>query len=393
MVSNGNLTFNGTIQSQSGSQSDGSLTITASNKTVTLNGLVGEDPTTYKTTSGHNPYALSVTAGTINLNNDITTNQNQTFTGATVLGNNNVGGRSTTRTLLSLNPNITFNGSVDGAVANTYSLDGRAISTSASQSPQINFLGSVGASRPLNNITMIAMYDLTPAIAYGTLPGIIDTSPKYEGIITSSGSFTSQGDQTYAGRTFTFSQDHISSEGDMNFYGYANNTNDVNSMNLTGIQKLRANNYNGLTDTQKNTYTYVTAPSNNEAAAQAATAAAAAAVAAQAASQAAASFSNPSANLTLNVPSSTPSSPSQPSGNITVGGQTSSGSASSSGSTSSTGSSASSGSSSSSGSSASSEEGSSGSSSSSESSSAGSPEAKKAETKLQRIIKFGFFCS
>ncbi len=218
ITSLGNITFNNAIRGVNGQNY--SLTLTATGKTITLNGLIGEDPTAYKGSTGANPYALNVTAGLIQINNDITTNQNQTYTGAVEIGDN--GSNGTIRTLLSLNPNITFNDTVDDLVRNTHTLNVKAVRQSGGAgTPEINFLGNVGNTKPLYAVSAVAMYDPTPSIAYGNVPGTYDTSANYTGTITIGGKFNTELDQNFVGKEFNFGTNQpFSNNGNVNFYVY-----------------------------------------------------------------------------------------------------------------------------------------------------------------------------
>jgi fibronectin-binding autotransporter adhesin len=220
ITSLGDVIFNNAIRGVNGQNY--SLTMTATGKTITLNGLIGADPTTYRAgSSGANPYALNISAGLIKINNDITTNQNQTYTGAVEIGDN--GSNGTTRTLLSLNPNVTFTNTVDDLVRNTHTLDVRAIAVagSAAETPQINFLGDVGGTKALYAVNAIAMYDPSPSVAYGNVPGTYNTSANYTGSIRIGGKFNTELDQNFVGKDFNFGTNQpFSNNGNVNFYVY-----------------------------------------------------------------------------------------------------------------------------------------------------------------------------
>jgi len=218
ITSLGDITFNNVIRGVNGQSN--SLTMTATGKTITLNGLIGADPLTYTGSSGANPYALNVTAGLIRINSDITTNQNQTYTGAVEIGDN--GSNGNTRTLLSLNPNVTFNNTVDDFVKNTHTLDIKAVKVlGGAETPQVNFLADVGSTKPLYAISAIAMYDPTPSVAYGNIPGTYDTSSNYTGGITIGGKFSTESNQNFVGKDFNFGTNQpFSNNGNVNFYVY-----------------------------------------------------------------------------------------------------------------------------------------------------------------------------
>jgi filamentous hemagglutinin family protein len=223
ITSLGDITFNNAIRGVNGQNY--SLTMTATGKTITLNGLIGADPTTYRAgSSGANPYALNISAGLIKINNDITTNQNQTYMGAVEIGDNGLNG--TTRTLLSLNPNVTFTNTVDDLVRNTHTLDVRAIAVagSAAETPQINFLGDIGGTKALYAVNAIAMYDPSPSVAYGNVPGTYNTSANYTGSIRIGGKFNTELDQNFVGKNFDFGTNQpFSNNGNVNFYVYQSN--------------------------------------------------------------------------------------------------------------------------------------------------------------------------
>ena len=217
--SNGDITFDGAILGQSGENN--SLTISAAEKTVTLNGLIGADPYTYTGTSGANPYALSVTAGTIKINNNITTNQNQTYTGNVVVGGNQVGSSGEERILLSLNPSITINGSINDETTSTHSLTLRSITQLGySDVPSITLNGTVGATKPLNDLNLIAMYDPAPVDYYGKIPTTRDTSPYYTGSIDIQSNVNVSDEVILTGRTVDLN-DAVLTASNIELYGYA----------------------------------------------------------------------------------------------------------------------------------------------------------------------------
>ena len=217
--SNGDITFDGAILGQSGENN--SLTISAAEKKVTLNGLIGADPSTYTGISGANPYALSVTAGTIKINNNITTNQNQTYTGNVVVGGNQVGSSGEERILLSLNPSITINGSINDETTSTHSLTLRSITQLGySDVPSITLNGTVGATKPLNDLNLIAMYDSAPVDYYGKIPTTRDTSPYYTGSIDIQSNVNVSDEVILTGRTVDLN-DAVLTASNIELYGYA----------------------------------------------------------------------------------------------------------------------------------------------------------------------------
>jgi hypothetical protein len=96
---------------------------------------------------------LTVTAGTILIKGDITTFGTQTYNGAVLISDN--GSNGMTRTLLSEDPAITFNGTVNDSVFNTHNLIVKAISLDPTQIPVIDFNGSVSTVNRLASLTAI----------------------------------------------------------------------------------------------------------------------------------------------------------------------------------------------------------------------------------------------
>ena len=231
----GNITFNGNIQSSN----NGSLTIDAAGKTVTLNGLIGADPTTLTGTSSVNPSSVTITGDTINLNNDIASGT-QTFNGAINVGDNGTNG--TTRTVLAVgtSPSTTFNGTINDTVANTHTLNTRAVTTSINNTPTITFNGNVGQVKALAGMETTAMYQPSGSgTVYGALPTTIDTSSNYSGTVNVNGAFKTTGDQTFTGKTLEFATNQPASiSGNINIYGYSPTSGGVNTstINIPGFK-------------------------------------------------------------------------------------------------------------------------------------------------------------
>ena len=231
----GNITFNGNMQSSN----NGSLTIDATGKTVTLNGLIGADPTTLTGTSSLNPSSVTITGDTINLNNDIT-GGTQTFNGAINVGDNGTNG--TTRTVLAVgtSPSTTFNGTINDTVANTHTLNTRSVTTSINNTPTITFNGNVGQVKALAGMETTAMYQPSSSgTVYGALPTTIDTSSNYSGTVNVNGAFKTTGDQTFTGKTLEFATNQPASiSGNINIYGYSPTSGGVNTstINIPGFK-------------------------------------------------------------------------------------------------------------------------------------------------------------
>jgi autotransporter-associated beta strand protein len=200
----GSVLFNRTITAPGNNKNGTDLTVLA-NGDVTINGNIGENTvnnSVFRTlTSNSNINNLTVTASRILINADILTMVEQTYNGAVIIGDNGTNG--TTRTLLSLDPKIHFNGTVDDAMANIHTLIARAVSvelgpTDVADVPRIIFGGKVGGTSPL-----YALQAITGVQSVAGMPGDIDIASTIAspftmiGQIIVSDSVTTFQDQTY----------------------------------------------------------------------------------------------------------------------------------------------------------------------------------------------------
>ena len=152
---NSDITFSGTVKTGSGAKAaQRSLTVNAGTGNVTFNDRVGYDfngITFNPQLTADSPYALSVTGGNITLKGDVMTFETQTYNGAVKIGG--TGSNGTTRTLLSMDPKITFNGTVDDTQANTHTLVAKAVQVRSnvlnSDAPEVNF------NRPVSSVTKL----------------------------------------------------------------------------------------------------------------------------------------------------------------------------------------------------------------------------------------------
>jgi hypothetical protein len=196
--------FNRTITAPGNNKNGTDLTVIA-NGSVTINGNIGENTVNNRSfrtlTSNSNINNLTVTASRILINADILTMVEQTYNGAVIIGDNGTNG--TTRTLLSLDPKIHFNGTVDDAMANIHTLIARAVSvesgpTDVADVPRIIFGGKVGGTSPL-----YALQAITGIQSVDGMPGDIDIASTIAspfdmiGQIIVSDSVTTFQDQTY----------------------------------------------------------------------------------------------------------------------------------------------------------------------------------------------------
>lgn len=155
---NSDITFSGTVKTGSGAKAaQRSLTVNAGTGNVIFNDRIGyafNGISFNPSLTTDSPYALSVTGGNITLKGDVMTFETQTYNGAVKIGGN--GSNGTTRTLLSMDPKITFNGTVDDTQANTHTLVAKAVQVRSnvlnSDVPEVNF------NRPVSSITKLQGY-------------------------------------------------------------------------------------------------------------------------------------------------------------------------------------------------------------------------------------------
>jgi autotransporter-associated beta strand protein len=204
----GSIAFMGTVGAGLGAKNrEQSLVVSASNGRVTFNdqvgfGVVDTNLTNfgtigyqrYNNQNNTNPWAVDVLASSILLNANVTSSETQRYTGATLIGNN--GRNGFTRYLVSLDPSITFDGSIDDTVKGQHNLILRAISTGPGQTPTIE-VGDIGQTTALASLDILTGRQL----ASGSVAEINDDRTTFAGGIALTGSVKTVGNQTYTGRT------------------------------------------------------------------------------------------------------------------------------------------------------------------------------------------------
>jgi hypothetical protein len=203
-TTNSNITFNGAITAGINSKANQrSLLINAGSGTVVFNERVGSDRGLYANFNNNNTnlYTLRVTAGRIEIKADILTFENQIYNGPVFIGSNGTNG--TTRTLISVDPSIVFNSTIDdiNPTIPTHTLEAKAIAVDYSMTPILQFNGDIGGDQPLASLVSITGTQLTTS---GTQVGDVSSNPvRYNGSITIGGSVTTSGDQSYTSNQIT----------------------------------------------------------------------------------------------------------------------------------------------------------------------------------------------
>ncbi|WP_067495025.1 autotransporter-associated beta strand repeat-containing protein, partial [Ferrovum sp. PN-J185] len=195
---NGNISLVGTLTSGASSKTqERSITVTANNGSVTFNGQVGSPLSTlysnYSNVVAISPYQLVVSAATININADITTLNAQTYNGSVVIGDNGTNG--IIRTIISVDPQVYFNGTVNDTTAGAHVLDVAATTNSSVVIPMIAFMGNVGNNAALQSLTVGTGWQDTQATA--DIGQILSGKSNYNGQVIIAGNVTTQGSQSY----------------------------------------------------------------------------------------------------------------------------------------------------------------------------------------------------
>jgi autotransporter-associated beta strand protein len=167
---NGNITFNGLVQAASNTLNDKlSLAVDARNGVVinqtiggNVNGIIsrGSYLTNRFGPSGNYVYDLKINAATgyetatIAINADVITAGSQTYGSPVVVGDNGTNGF--VRSLVSLDPAITFKSTIDDSIVGMHTLIAKAIANDeSSPKPLIDYQNKVGSSKALNDLETI----------------------------------------------------------------------------------------------------------------------------------------------------------------------------------------------------------------------------------------------
>jgi hypothetical protein len=143
------------------------------------------------------------------VNADVTTRESQIYRSPVYIGDNGTNGL--TRTLMSIDPSITFASTVDDVVPNTHTLVAKAIALQqGGVAPSVTFSNDVGKDKPLASMEVVtgAGYP-TVAIAYGSID---QNSSAYVGNINIAGNVTTQGNQSYTSQTVTLGDANVSGQ-------------------------------------------------------------------------------------------------------------------------------------------------------------------------------------
>ena len=205
----GNLTFSAPISAGQGSKA-AQRSLTLQGNRVTIGDQVGlavKDMLfgNYQGTQDTNPYALRIVGNEIYLLADITTFESQRYEGPVFIGDN--GSNGFTRTLISLDPSVTFTNTVDAVIDGLHGLDVRAytMALDLNETPMIDFEGAVGQTRALASLFAdVGLQNRQPTAPVATpAPNL----PPTVGQVTIAGNVATTGSQTYRGNSVTLGHD------------------------------------------------------------------------------------------------------------------------------------------------------------------------------------------
>ncbi|MGA1227664.1 MAG: hypothetical protein ACO3VF_10645, partial [Tamlana sp.] len=172
-TTNSDITFAGTLKGE-GNAKARSIAINAGTGDVLFGDRVGyafNDQTVDITNTADSFYKMTITGDTITVKGDVMTYEEQTYNGSVLIGSTATNG--TTRTLLSMDPKVIFNGTVNDTIAGTHTLIAKAveIDRGVNSTPTVDFKSTVGQSVALANYSGLTGYQ-----TIGANWGVIDSS-------------------------------------------------------------------------------------------------------------------------------------------------------------------------------------------------------------------------
>ncbi|MDC1538218.1 autotransporter-associated beta strand repeat-containing protein [Pelagibacteraceae bacterium] len=171
-TTNSDITFKGTLKGQ-GNAKNRSLTINAGTGDLEFGNRVGyafNGQTFNASNTADSFYKMIMTAATTTIKADVMTYEEQTYNSDIVIGS--TGSNGTTRTLLSMDPKVIINGTVNDTVANTHTLVAKAIAVRREGitpgTPNVTFNGTIGRTAKLLGYSGVTGYQVV-STNYGTI--------------------------------------------------------------------------------------------------------------------------------------------------------------------------------------------------------------------------------
>ena len=175
-ATNSDISFMGTLKGE-GNAKNRSLTINAGTGDVLFGNRVGyafNGVTVNINNTADSFYKMTVTGKDITVKGDVMTYEEQTYNGNVLIGSTASNG--TTRTLLSMDPKVIFNGSVNDTVEGKHTLIAKAIEINrgSNATPTVQFKSTVGRTTKLK-----AYSGLTGYQSVGANWGVINASSPF----------------------------------------------------------------------------------------------------------------------------------------------------------------------------------------------------------------------
>ncbi|MDC1130335.1 filamentous hemagglutinin N-terminal domain-containing protein [Pelagibacteraceae bacterium] len=172
-AANSDISFKGTLKGE-GNAKARSLTINAGTGDVLFGDRVGyafNGQTVNINNTADSFYKMTVTGNEITIKGDVMTYEEQTYNGNVLVGSTASNG--TTRTFLSMDPKVIFNGTVNDTIIGKHTLIAKAveIDRGVNSTPSVDFKSTVGGSVALANYQGLTGYQTA-----GANWGVIDAS-------------------------------------------------------------------------------------------------------------------------------------------------------------------------------------------------------------------------
>ena len=172
-ATNSDISFKGTLKGE-GNAKARSLTINAGTGNILFGDRVGyafNGQTVNINNTADSFYKMTVTGNEITVKGDVMTYEEQTYNGNVLVGSTATNG--TTRTFLSMDPKVIFNGTVNDTIKGKHTLIAKAveIDRGVNSTPSVDFKSTVGGSVALANYQGLTGYQTA-----GANWGVIDAS-------------------------------------------------------------------------------------------------------------------------------------------------------------------------------------------------------------------------
>ena len=172
-ATNSDISFKGTLKGE-GNAKARSLTINAGTGNILFGDRVGyafNGQTVNINNTADSFYKMTVTGNEITVKGDVMTYEEQTYNGNVLVGSTTSNG--TTRTFLSMDPKVIFNGTVNDTIKGKHTLIAKAveIDRGVNSTPSVDFKSTVGGSVALANYQGLTGYQTA-----GANWGVIDAS-------------------------------------------------------------------------------------------------------------------------------------------------------------------------------------------------------------------------